>query len=125
MRRGAWLVCLFCLGCHTLAGPEARAKPRGSETPVPAPPAPGPGPSAETLWHEGQAAMRAGNAGLAIVRYQASLARNPALFQNHLSLAAAFLEQGDHLHSCEHLARFVEVQPEHRNARYLYAELLF
>jgi tetratricopeptide (TPR) repeat protein len=43
---------------------------------------------------------------------------------NHLSLAAAYLEKGDERRACEHLGAFLRVQPEHRNARYYYAELL-
>lgn len=43
---------------------------------------------------------------------------------SHLSLAAACLEKGDDRAACEHLGLFLAANPEHRNARFYYAELL-
>ena len=43
---------------------------------------------------------------------------------SHLRLAAACLEAGDDRAACEHLGMFLATNPEHRNARFYYAELL-
>ncbi len=43
---------------------------------------------------------------------------------SHLSLAAACLEKGDDQAACAHLGQFLQVHPEHRNARFYYGELL-
>ena len=48
----------------------------------------------------------------------------PPLRKSHLSLAAAALADGDDEQACDHLSRFVQTQPEHRNARFFLAELL-
>jgi len=45
--------------------------------------------------------------------------------ENHLSSAAASLSAGEDEQACRHLMDYVEVQPEHRNSRFLLAELLY
>jgi hypothetical protein len=53
-----------------------------------------------------------------------SYAQDPQSRQNHLSLAAGYLQNGDDRLACEHLGKFLAVHPEHRNARFYHAELL-
>jgi tetratricopeptide (TPR) repeat protein len=105
------MMCVICLGCQGLAGVERREAaeqgPRGLE-----------------LWEEGQEAMKAGQPAQAIVLYQQSLAQDARLKQNHLSLAAAYLEKGEDRLACEHLGLFLQAQPGHRTARFYHAELL-
>jgi tetratricopeptide (TPR) repeat protein len=83
-----------------------------------------PGGKAEQLWQDGQAAMEAGKPDDAIVLYQQSLAEDPQRSQNHLSLAASYVEKGDDQKACDHLERFLAASPAHKNARFFYAELL-
>jgi tetratricopeptide (TPR) repeat protein len=112
MRLGqCWLTCLLCVGCHSFAGVELRHEPRPSER-------------AQELWEQGQHAMKAGQPDQAIDLYQQSLQEDRAGGQNHLSVAAAYLEKGDDRAACAHLGLFLQSHPEHRNARYYHAELL-
>jgi tetratricopeptide (TPR) repeat protein len=107
--RRIWLgLGLLCLGCQSLAPLEA----------------PGSRPAAAELWEKGQSAMRRGNPEEAISCYQKSLALDPTLARNYLSLAAAYLEIGDEEAACPHLGRYVMAQPEHLVVRGHYAELL-
>lgn len=102
--RLVWLLPLACFGCHAIDfGAEGKA---------------------QRLWQEGQAAMETGNADEAIARYHQSLAEDAKHIQNHLSLAAAYVEKGDDERACTHLGKFLEARPEHKNARFYYAELL-
>ncbi len=104
-----WLLpWMLCLGCHSLVGLELDADPQ----------------EAERLWDQGQEAMKQGRADRAIGFYEKSLAADPALTRNHLSLAAALLEQGDDARACEQLARYVAAHPDHLSVRAHYAELL-
>ncbi len=102
------LVCLTCLGCQTL--PAGRGDGQGGSGP---------------LWAQGQAALRAGDSSQAIQLFERSLQHQPEFPRSHLSLAAAYLAEGDEETACAHLDRFVATEPDHRNARYLYAELLW
>jgi tetratricopeptide (TPR) repeat protein len=105
----AWLLpWLLCLGCHSVVGLEWDADP----------------PDAERLWDQGQAAMKEGRADRAIGFYEQSLAADPGLTRNHMSLAAALLEKGDDAGAAAHLAKYVEAHPEHLVIRTHYAELL-
>jgi tetratricopeptide (TPR) repeat protein len=61
----------------------------------------------------------------AIALYEQSLAADPQLTRNHLSLAAAYLEKGDDEGACPHLARFLNAHPEQPAVRVQYAELLW
>jgi len=114
LRRGLLILCLGCLGCHSLPGVDLPTEP---EPDAPAP--------ATMLWEKGQAAMRAGQPQQAIRCYEQSLAADPALTCNYLSLAAAYLECGKEEPACEHLARYVAAHPDHLASRAHYAELLF
>lgn len=78
----------------------------------------------DRLWQAGQAAMDAGKPDEAIALYQRSLAENAQRSHNHLSLAAAYIEKGADGEACAHLAKFLEANPTHKNARFYYAELL-
>lgn len=81
-------------------------------------------PPANELWEKGQAAMRLGQPEQAIACYEQSLALDPELTRNHLSLAAAYLERGDDAAACPHLVQYVVAHPEHLAARGYLAELL-
>jgi tetratricopeptide (TPR) repeat protein len=99
-----WLLPLLGFGCH-LIDVDTSAE-------------------AERLWQDGQAAMQAGHPDQAIACYEQSLAQDALRTQNHLSLAAAFVQKGDTARACRHLGQFLETHPEHKNARLYYAELL-
>lgn len=99
---------LSCLGCQTFAPVEA-------DDPIP---------PAVQYWAEGQAALSRGCPDEAIRCYQQSLAADPSFTQNHLSLAAAYLEKGNETVACAHLGRYVATHPEHLVVRAHYAELL-
>ena len=107
--RSCWLLLfLVCVCGHGLVA----AEPGGGSA------------AAATLWEQGQAAMRDGQAARAIGLYEQSLAADPACTRNHMSLAAAYLESGQDEKACVHLARYVEAHPEHFAIRTHYAELL-
>jgi len=102
---GLWLI---CLGCQSLA-------PLGQEEED----------AASRRWELGQAAMREGHTEEAIRCYESSLVADPDFVRNHLSLAAAYLEQSDSDSACAHLAEYVEANPDQLPMRHRYAELLF
>lgn len=107
VRRG-WLgLWLLCFGCHSLS-------PLEKEAPS----------SASQHWEKGQTAMRQGRTEEAIGCYQQALAADPSFTRNHLSLAAAYLEQNNVEGACAHLARYVEANPDQLPNRARYAELL-
>ena len=88
--RARWLVCLTCLGCHSVPS---------------APPVSAPSPAQEIDQPSSQEA--------------------PTTKAHPLSAAAALLAQGNDEQACAHLSEFVAQQPNHPNARYFLAELLF
>jgi tetratricopeptide (TPR) repeat protein len=94
--------------CSMLAGPLAAAEPV----------------SAQRLWEQGQDAMREGRTDVAVGFYERSLALDPNLVNNHLSLAAAYLDKGDDEQALPHLAQYVAAKPNHIIVRAHYAELL-
>jgi tetratricopeptide (TPR) repeat protein len=106
-RSWVWLW-LLCLGCHALPTLGTAEPP----------------PQAKQLWEQGQAAMQGGQPDVAIRYYEQSLALDPALERNHLSLAAAYLEKKNPGEACLHLARYVEAHPEQLLVRCRYADLL-
>jgi tetratricopeptide (TPR) repeat protein len=121
MRHGGVFLVLLCLSCHAVTSgePDVQAEPAPQPTPQPAPPAvPG------QLWQLGQAAMHRGEPDTAIALYEQSLAADPQLTRNHLSLAAAHLEKGNLGGASVHLALYVEAHPEKLIIRARYAELL-
>jgi tetratricopeptide (TPR) repeat protein len=79
---------------------------------------------AAQLWEQGQAAMRRGQPDEAILYYKQSLATDPSLVHNHLSIAAAYLEKQDAATACPYLARFLEANPNELLIRARYADLL-
>ena len=101
------LFCLVCAGCQALVALE-----------------PENGSAAAALWEQGQAAMRAGQPGQAVLAYEQSLASDPTFTRNHMSLAAACLEMGKEEEACAHLAQYVTAHPDHGVVRSHYAELL-
>jgi len=98
---------LVCLGCQSVL-------------PLEPPP---PVESAVNLWQKGQDAMKHGQPNLAVNFYQQSLARDPALLRNHLSLAAAYLENGDEQSACTHLTQYVRANPTQLLVRVHLADL--
>lgn len=76
------------------------------------------------LWQEGQDALLKDRPDEAIDRYTRSLALDPTLARNFLSLAAAHLHKGADAQAVPWLARYVAVEPGHAAARSHYAELL-
>ena len=107
--RAVWLLLWFTgLGCHPFALVNEGAEPS----------------RAVELWEKGQAAMRDGHPGEAVDFYAQSLAADPTMVRNHLSLAAAYLDLGDDAQACPHLAHYVAAQPDHLSIRLHYAELL-
>jgi hypothetical protein len=108
LRSSSLLLCL--LGCGCLALPTEKA-PEISQV-------------ATQLWEQGQAAMRRGQPDQAIPFYEQSLAADPNLNRNHLSLAAAYLEKADLARACPHLADYVDANPDRVAFRLRYAELL-
>ncbi len=104
-----WVVWgMISLGCQVLAALAANEAP----------------PAAETLWQQGQEAMRQGRPAEAVACYEQSLIRAPELTRNYLSLAAAYLELGSSANACTQLGRYVVAHPEDTQARTEYAELL-
>ncbi len=102
---GALLLCLA-------AGPATAEEPDAAPSP------------ARRLWEQGQDALRDGRTDEAMQLYERSLALDPNLADDHLSLAAAYLDKGDDLHAGEQLARYLEARPRHCTVRAHYAELL-
>ena len=108
-RPGWFWLCVLSIGFQSLAAVEA---------------AEGPQSEAQRLWDQGQEAMRQGQVAQSFQFYEQSLATDDSLARNHLSLAAAYLEQGDQARAAPHLARYVDTFPEHYVVRAHYAELL-
>jgi tetratricopeptide (TPR) repeat protein len=107
--RCGWVgVGLLCWGLGSLSGAE----------PVAAVP------PAQRLWEQGQRDMDGGRIDQAMACYRHSLRLDPSLACNHLSLAAAYLDRGQDEQAAPHLARYVEVRPDHFVIRAHYAELL-
>jgi tetratricopeptide (TPR) repeat protein len=79
---------------------------------------------AVAAWHVGQQALERDELDRAIGQFQLSLRLNPALAQNHLSLAAAYLARGQDVRAASHLERYVGARPEHVMVRSHLAEVL-
>jgi tetratricopeptide (TPR) repeat protein len=75
-------------------------------------------------WQKGQQAMLEGHTAEAIAAFQKSLAQDPTLVRNHLSLAAAHLALGQDEQAAVQLERYLQAQPDHFLVRSQYAELL-
>jgi tetratricopeptide (TPR) repeat protein len=80
--------------------------------------------AAGQLWEKGQAAMREGRPDDAIQSYEQSLAIDPRMVCNHLSLATAYLEKKNSNSACEHLGIYLDARPGQFVLRFRYAELL-
>lgn len=108
--RPHWLVvvCACLLGCQSLIAPAPTAAEPDRAT---------------QFWEQGQEAMRRGQPREAVGFYQRSLALDAGLTRNHLSLAAAYLEQGDQPAACVHLRSYVQTNPHHLAARIHLADL--
>jgi tetratricopeptide (TPR) repeat protein len=79
---------------------------------------------AHRAWQRGQEAMDRDCFEEAIGQYQLSLRLDPALAQNHLSLAAAYLAQGEDARALPHLEKYLTARPAHHIVRLHYADLL-
>jgi tetratricopeptide (TPR) repeat protein len=75
-------------------------------------------------WQQGQAALADGRIDQAIEHFEESLANDPRLARNYLSLAACYLDKGDDVKGCLYLTLYVSAHPEHRAVRLQYAGLL-
>jgi tetratricopeptide (TPR) repeat protein len=107
-RHGWLLLGMLGLGCHAVLPVEPDPEQ----------------PHAQELWQQGQEALRQGRPDDSIALYQQSLAADPSLARNHLSLAAAYLEKGQDELACTHLAAYVKAHPEQLSIRVHLAELL-
>jgi tetratricopeptide (TPR) repeat protein len=76
-------------------------------------------------WEKGQKAMLDGQAEQAIASFRQSLKQDPALTRNYLSLAAAYLAEGEDEQAAEQLGQYLEARPDHLAVRGQYAELLW
>jgi tetratricopeptide (TPR) repeat protein len=108
-RPGWFWLCVLSAGCQSLAPLEA---------------AEGPQVTARQLWVKGQEAMQQGQPAQTVQYLEQSREGDEGLARNHLSLAAAYLEQGDQSRAAPHLARYVNAYPQHHVVRAHYAELL-
>lgn len=79
---------------------------------------------AREAWVLGQDAMKRGKPDEAIRYYEQSLAADPGQKRTHLSLAAAYVQQGDGAAAAKHLAEYLAAFPEHHVVRVHFAELL-
>src|SRR5690349_1183276 len=75
-------------------------------------------------WDKGQQAMLDGKTEQAIASFQQSLKQDPALVRTYLSLAAAYLAQGQEEQAAQQLKQYLDRQPKHCEVRGEYAELL-
>jgi tetratricopeptide (TPR) repeat protein len=80
--------------------------------------------AAERLREQGQAAMKRGEPDVAIRCYGESLTADPSRVENHLDLAAAYLEKKEANTACAHLAKYAAAHPEELASRARYADLL-
>ncbi len=80
--------------------------------------------AALNLWERGQKAITNGLPKDAIPLYKQSLALDPQLHRNHLSLAAAFLEEGEDKQAADAMERYLDREPNHLSVRQHYGELL-
>jgi tetratricopeptide (TPR) repeat protein len=121
MLRRPWLMLLLvCLGCQSPVNLDVAPLP----DPTPTQETPNPSAQAKELWEMGQSAMKEGQPQKAIDLFQQSLALDPSMTCNFLSLGAAHLEAGQQEKAALYLARYVALHPEHLSVRTLYAELL-
>jgi len=79
---------------------------------------------ARRLWKEGQTALLDGRADQAIALFRQSLQLDPALADNHLSLAAAWLARDDEARAADSLQRYLKLRPDHLAVRLHLGELL-
>jgi len=75
-------------------------------------------------WRQGQKALQEGKTDQAIDLFEDSLATDPKLTRNYLSLAACHLDRSDDAKACLYLMLYVSAHPEHRTVRFQYADLL-
>lgn len=75
-------------------------------------------------WQKGQQAMLEGDTKQAIASFRQSLEKDATLVRNRLSLAAAYLAQGQEEQAAEQLDQYLQAQPDHYVVRGQYAELL-
>jgi tetratricopeptide (TPR) repeat protein len=75
-------------------------------------------------WRQGQKALLEGRNEEAILCFRTSLEQEPALVQNHLSIAAAHLGLGENEQAANQLETYLRAKPEHSIVRGQYAELL-
>jgi hypothetical protein len=104
MRRICLWLGLLCLGCHVLPGFEV-----GQEDP----------PLASAVKAQQDKPSEA-----VIPATGSDVTEDPELKQNHLGIAAAFLQKRNYKDACIHLADFLDAHPDALLVRVRYAELL-
>jgi hypothetical protein len=75
-------------------------------------------------WKQGQELLQAGDTDRAINLFEESLASDPKLTRNYLSLAAAWLDHNEEAKACLYLSLYAAAHPEHASVRLHYVELL-
>src|SRR5262245_38228976 len=117
------ILSLACLGCHTAIRPAPA--PRESEKGAAARTAPATPTSPSSSHTPASHERAAGGTRLTPASPgRADPDRDPIDENRHLTLAAAYLEQGNDETACQHLGLFLERHPHHGNVRFYYAELL-
>src|SRR6478609_5305738 len=90
----------------------------------PAPPAAESKSPGWSSWQEGQKKLQNGETDRAIELFEDSLAADPRLARNYLSLAAAWLDRDDDGKAALYLMLYVAAHPEHLAVRFQYVDLL-
>jgi tetratricopeptide (TPR) repeat protein len=108
MTRSAWILSLLLLVASSLRSEEPRLSSPGLPD-----------------WQKGQQAILDGQTEQAIASFRQSLKQDPSLARNYLSLAAAYLAQGQEEQAAEQLGQYLEARPKHFVVRGQYAELLW
>jgi hypothetical protein len=86
---------------------------------------PAPQSAAVQAWQLGQKAMDHDRFEEAIGQFQLSLRLDPNMVRSHLSLAAAYLAVSEDGKALPHLARYLQLRPDHFLIRLHYGELLY
>lgn len=106
-------ILLACAACQSVPSRPVEAVSEGIESRR----------AAIELWQEGQRSLHQGEIERAIYCCMTSLKEAPDLKRNHLSLAAAYVEQGNDAHAVKQLECYVQDRPDDLAAHSYCAEL--
>jgi hypothetical protein len=101
----AWLVCSLVFAASPQSSEEVKS-------------------SGWQQWKQGQQCLQDGETDRAIDLFEESLANDPNLARNYVSLAAAWLDRNDEGKACLYLELYVAAHPEHVAIRFQFVELL-